>query len=155
MSRVRNSLVMTIITMIIVALMAPAIAMAGKAQITVYPLQDVFVNPSCANGGNGELVYVTGDVHYVAISSSNKTRDILTTMGATGIGQTSGTIYKGTIVFTLSDRSLDNGLNSYTVNETITLASPDATFVSSIVYRFLQKDGVTLVEIARFEVRCN
>src|SRR5262245_11334045 len=63
---------------------------------------DRFVWVSCANGGAGEAIHVTGDLRYDVHQTVDATGVIhynvkSNTSGLTGVGTTSGTFYRGSL----------------------------------------------------------
>lgn len=74
---------------------------------------DQYVWVSCANGGAGEAVRVTGELHY-EVQSMKDSSGVFhlnfksVTSGLTGVGQTSGTFFRGLMTEHITSRAEDN-----------------------------------------------
>lgn len=83
---------------------------AGGASI--WRSVDRYVWLSCANGGAGETVHVTGDLRY-ALQRTQDSSGVIhvsiksNTSGLTGIGLTSGTVFRGAMSEHLDSRAED------------------------------------------------
>lgn len=87
-------------------------ALAAAADASVRRLVDQYVWVSCANDGDGEAVHVTGDLRYDVHRTQDSTGVLhfsirSNTSGLTGLGLTSGTLFRGSMSEHLTSRALD------------------------------------------------
>ena len=74
---------------------------------------DQYVSFSCGNGGAGETIHVTGDLRY-DVQSHKDSAGVYhfsiksNTRGATGVGLTSGQVFRGLMTERLNSRATDN-----------------------------------------------
>ena len=91
---------------------APRRAVSANAANVTSRSIDQYVWASCANGGAGETVHVTGELHY----EMQRTQDASgvfhlniksATSGLTAVGLTSGTFFRGTMTEHITSRAED------------------------------------------------
>jgi len=85
---------------------------AANVTSTSRPI-DQYVWVSCANGGAGEAVRVTGELHY-EVQRTKDSSGVFhfnfksSTSGLTAVGQTSGTFFRGMMTERITSRGEDN-----------------------------------------------
>jgi hypothetical protein len=155
----------------LVPLMALAgMAGAGKAsaggsevttQLSVPVAPSIFV--PCANGGSGETVSLSGEIHVVAHVSTNSDGGLVVTdefnpTGVTGVGQSTGTSYRGTGDTTSTFVTTSTGQQSLTYVNNFMLVSSGSSAdltVHQALHETIQPDETVTVSVDQTTVDCN
>jgi hypothetical protein len=91
---------------------APRRAVSANGATVTSRSIDQYVWASCANGGAGETVHVTGELHYEAQSMQDASGVFhlnikSATSGLTAVGLTSGTFFRGMMTEHVTSRAAD------------------------------------------------
>ncbi len=152
---------MSILVGVVVAL---SFVRPGLAEVltneTIPFTEDVFV--PCANGGAGEVVHLTGDLHLLVVSALSYTDHITYVthhqpQGISGVGLTTGDMYRGTGVTQTIDTAPDGyAFQSTSVNNyRIIGQGPDNDFlVHQIMHLTINATGETTVDFDKSSVGC-
>jgi len=89
-----------------------SVSAAAPSNASISRSIDQYVWVSCANDGAGESIHVTGDLRYNVQTNQDATGVIhfnvkSSTSGLTGVGSTSGTLYRGMMAEHINSRALD------------------------------------------------
>ena len=109
-----KKLAVSFILLSMLGLAAAATALAGTVSLIEAIDPPITEAVNCANGGAGEDVIVTGNVHVLISTTINDNRVSMwlqvNPQGAVGVGQTTGDTYRGTGVtrYTFEAQSLVN-----------------------------------------------
>jgi hypothetical protein len=98
----KSKFILTLVLALVLSLSVPLMALAGAyvegenitEEISFYEFVE------CAAGGAGEIVYVSGTLHYMWHATDDANGGVHLTMishpmGVTGVGQTTGDVYRG------------------------------------------------------------
>jgi hypothetical protein len=103
---------------------------------------------SCANGGAGEAIHVTGDLRYDVHQTQDATGVIhlnikSNTSGLTGVGTTSGTSFRGMMAEHITSRALDYLNEDVRTSDMIRFVAPGsgAAYALMVTSHFIVDQG--------------
>ena len=144
----------------LVLVVAPVLVAASAPKTTVLDIpinRSVFV--SCAHGGAGDTIAVTGTLHTVSTvvdSGSGKTlvRESFNPMGATGIGQ-SGDVYRGAGSTSTLEMTLASGTQTTMVNNFLMIGpGPGNNLLIHTLTHVTNEGGEIRASIDNISIEC-
>ena len=145
------------------ALASVTAAQAGNTTITntTSPINLLLVVP-CANGGAGEFVFLSGEIHSIVKLTINGNRfnleEHINFQGVSGTGLTTGDKYQGTDTFNHSDNdSLNNLQHVETITSSfrVTGQGPGNNFVArEVAHITFNANGDVTVFFDNFSADC-
>lgn len=115
-----------------------SVSAAAPADANLSRQIDRYVWVSCANGGAGEAIHVTGDLRYDVHRTQDATGVIHLniksgTSGLTGVGTTSGTSFRGMMTEHVDSRALDNLNEDVRTSDMIRFIAPGSGLAYALV----------------------
>jgi hypothetical protein len=106
-----------------------SVSAAAPSDATISRLIDRYVWVSCANGGAGETIHVTGDLRYDVHTTQDATGVIhfnvkSNTSGLTGVGTTSGTFFRGMMAEHINSSAADYLNEDVRITDMIRFVAP-------------------------------
>jgi hypothetical protein len=99
---------------------------------------DLYIWVSCTNGGAGEAVHVTGELHYESVRMQDASGVYhysfkSATSGLTAVGLTTGTLFRGVITERTTSRAEDYLNEDIRLNDIIRFVAPSGDSYSLMV----------------------
>jgi hypothetical protein len=98
----KSKFILTLVLALVLSLSVPLMALAGAYVEGENTTEETnfYEFVECAAGGNGEIVHVSGTLHYMFHATFDANGGVHLTsisqpMGVTGVGQTTGDVYRG------------------------------------------------------------
>jgi hypothetical protein len=146
-------------TTLALALAAPAASQAAVTTNVREPL-DLIAFVPCANGGAGETVRLSGDLHILFTTTSAPSGRFSTTahfqpQGVSGVGDTTGARYRGTGVtrenFNLTVGEVFTFVNNFRI---IGQGPGNNLLIHALFHITVNANGVVTAEVDKLSVEC-
>ena len=159
----RNALHLTLAAMLLTSIL-PGAAFAQADTTTTnefIPFSQLAFVP-CADGGAGEEVLITGTLHVLSHVTVNGKRVNINQQfqpqGATGVGQTTGAVYRGTGGTRFHDTfPLTNGATEFTYVNSFVIIGPgpdNNLLIHETVHTTINANGEVTSDVANISVEC-
>jgi hypothetical protein len=147
------------LAMILFGLSFPTQTRADVVVNDVIPFAQVVLVP-CANGGAGELVLISGNLHILITSTvdnngGTQDKNHAQPQGATGVGLTTGDVYRATGV--TQDQVTINGAGEFTFVNNFRIIGPgpgNNLLVHQTVHVTINANGDMTVDVDNSSVEC-